>query len=301
MTLQQKDFDGLVERGLSTMRVDESGYTTYKYAKKVFYDNLWHLDPLLLECRGIVFDKDGVIAQRPFQKTFNVGENGTKLDDDKLYLVCEKVNGFMMAASYHNDELLVSTTGTTTSDFVELARKHLYHHSKLLDVMTGHQDLTYLFEVCDPSDPHIVQEEYGLHALGARNKETGRLIPSLWVPQDLDLHKPASRIMTGTEAKSLAKQVKHEGFVLYDPYSYKPEAKIKSPHYLGKKAFMRMGQKGCNMMFDHPEVFRQRLDEEFYQLLDDLRATFTKNRWLSFKEVERRELIERYFKSGGKF
>jgi len=48
-----------------------------KYARKVFYDNLWEVHPLLKECRGLVLDLDNNVVAHPFTKVFNIGENGT--------------------------------------------------------------------------------------------------------------------------------------------------------------------------------------------------------------------------------
>lgn len=88
---------GLVDQKLVTSKVDERGYQIFKYHRKVFYKNLWHLDGALLEARGIVFDKNNKIIQRPFLKIFNLGENGHDLYGNQYYVVSEKVNGFMGA------------------------------------------------------------------------------------------------------------------------------------------------------------------------------------------------------------
>lgn len=80
--------DDLVDKGLVTSRYyPDLGLKIYKYARKVFYNNLWHLSPRLLECRGIVVGNEGNVVAWPFTKVFNLGENSTNLPDSKLVLL----------------------------------------------------------------------------------------------------------------------------------------------------------------------------------------------------------------------
>src|SRR5574343_866850 len=154
--------DDLVERKLVVAKDVGNGCTMYKYHRKVFYDNLWHIDERLLECRGIIIDKDRMIVQRPFKKVFNYGENKTLVPHDKEVIAVRKVNGFMCAVSD-----VVSTTGSTTSKFVDIAKKYVH------EVPSSH---TWLFEICDESDPHIISEQYGAYLIGARDKVNGSLL-----------------------------------------------------------------------------------------------------------------------------
>lgn len=294
MKLNNQDFDDLVDGNLVTRRTDERGFSTYKYKNKVFYKNLWHKHPLLLEARGVVFDADGEVVNRPFKKAFNIGENGTKIDPDRFYCAVRKINGFMAAASIHNGELVVSTTGTTTSEYAKLARNYVEPYKEHIS-MTH----TMIFEVCDPSDPHIVEEEAGLYLLGIRSKHTGELtsqnIVRKWARQDFgkDIEY---EILSGYNILNKVRDVKHEGFALYDIATHEMVAKIKSPHYLSKKAMMRMGGSGANWMFDNPASFRmKRLDEEFYDVQQYILDNYSKEDWLGAKEQDRRKVIEEYF------
>lgn len=297
MKLNQKDFDDLVEQGLVQKRFDKGcGYTTYKYKNKVFYKNLWHKSPLLLEARGLVFDADGFVAQRPFKKVFNIGENGTELQKDKLYKVVRKVNGFMAAASWQNGwNFLVSTTGTTTSKYADLARKRIMQDT----FWHGFSDNdTYIFEIADESDPHIVPEESGVYLLGVREKDTGHLLRQLTlkkISEHIECKLPDSYDMIGSEILEEIKTVEHEGFAIYDYDTNEFIAKIKSPHYLSKKAMMRMGTNKANWMFDNPESFKKTmLDEEFYEICGTILG-LGKEYWLNLDEQDRRKVIEEYF------
>lgn len=295
MKLQQSDFDNLVNQGLVQKRMDSRGYSTYKYKNNVFYKNLWYKSPLLLEARGLVFDSDGEIAQRPFRKVFNIGENGTKLQKDKLYKVVRKVNGFMACASWHNGDLLVSTTGTTTSEYADLATTVMMNY---IDVHKFNYLDTFIFEIVDESDPHIVPEVSGPYLIGVREKDTGLLLRNLTlksIAANLGCRMPEDFDMTGSEILENIKDVKHEGFAIYDYDTNEFVAKIKSPHYLSKKAMMRMGTNKADWMFDNPKSFKQTmLDEEFWGICGTILG-LGKEYWLSLEEQDRRKFIEEYF------
>lgn len=286
----------LVDRGLVTRKVDDNGYQTFKYHRKVFFKGLWNLDDALLDARGTVFDKDNKIAQLPFKKIFNLYENGMDIYDDDWYVVSTKINGFMGAVSNHQDHILVSTTGSTTSDFVALIKKHLSFEQ--YSAVAVYKDYTFLFEVCDRTDPHIVEEEEGAWLIGARNKHTGDMMPLK------DLSKIAKIFnfkwkgydhMLGKDIREEAKRVQHEGFVVYEGDGMTPVLKIKSPHYLSKKALMRMGKNSVNSMYDHPLKFIERLDEEFYGIFHWILFNYEREEWAALNEQERRTILEDYF------
>ncbi len=287
------DFSDLVDQKLVTRKDIGNGLYLYKYARKVFYDNLWHLDDRLLEARGIVTDAEGNIVVWPFTKVFNRFENGTDVDRDQTIVAVRKVNGFMACATRHPSlGLLVTTTGSSDSEFVEMARGYIDSLDKhLMDVNT-----TYIFEVCDPSDPHIVEEKQGIYLIGMRNLYSGGMCEE-W---KLDEHakyirarRPEHEVMRFSELTALVKSVEHEGFMVRS-LTGETLMKIKSPHYLSKKALMRMGKRAVDQMFDNPEQFRQRLDEEFYGLFDRILQGWDKERWSGIDEQARRYWIERY-------
>ena len=121
--------DDLVAKNLVTKKTYTegpfAGLSVLKYKNNVFWDNLWHTDSRLLECRGMVVDAEDNVVIWPFTKIFNRFENGTDLPPDQQVVCIRKVNGFMATAAIHKDNLLVSTTGTLDSEFSELARKYL--------------------------------------------------------------------------------------------------------------------------------------------------------------------------------
>lgn len=284
--------DDLVEQGLVKKKTYTQGVykglSVLKYTRKVFFKNLWHLDERLLECRGTVVDEEDNVIVLPFKKVFNLHENGTEVELDRIVEIPTKVNGFMAAVT--NTEkygLIVSTTGTLDSEYAKLARKHVPY--TILNTK-----FTYLFEVCDSSDPHIVEEEEGAYLIGARNLDTGVLLNE----EVLDRISPKRpKVTTKVFSKVLEdiKTVKHEGFMVRDAATGEVLAKCKSPYYLVKKALLRMGSKRESIMFNHPEDFKQQIDEEYYDLHKYIIDTYTLEEYISFTQEERRTIFEEYY------
>jgi len=280
-----------------------------KYTKKVFYDNLWTEE--LLECRGTIVDKDYNVVSRPFTKVFNYLENGTTIDPDTECVCVRKLNGFLSAVTIYKNKLLISTTGSIDSEFVDLAKKQLEPYLSEIERQIGKEYagyLTCIFEIIDKSDPHIVEEEEGAYLIGMRD--------NYWDSRSLDefeldfwadaigCKRPEWKIAKFSDILEEVKTVKHEGFMVYsvagDTYSKRSDdpvtaLKIKSPYYLSKKALMRMGSNQVGKMFDKPEEFKKRLDEEFYAIFKYIISSFTKEHWASLTEQERRKIIEGYF------
>lgn len=115
----------LVNRGLATMKNDGK-YTTFKYARKAMYEYLWFEVPDLMECRGHVYDNaTHELVQAAPRKSFNYLERGWWANASRTTQVemYKKINGYMACATIHNGELVVSTTGTTTSDYAKWAKE----------------------------------------------------------------------------------------------------------------------------------------------------------------------------------
>jgi len=288
--------DDLVEQGLVRKKTYTEGkyrgLSVLKYTKKVFFKNLWHLDERLLECRGTVVDEEDNVIVLPFKKVFNLGENGTKVDPEREVVCPVKVNGFMLAVT--NTEkygLIVSTTGTLDSEFAELGRKWVDTLNKEELLLNG----TYLFEVCDKTDKHIVEEDEGIYLIGAQWNYESNLV----VESTLDIHAEmlgAKRPKVITCAfKDLDMKVKHEGFMIRDYFTGEVLAKTKSPFYLVKKALLRMGGKRANLMFNHPKAFKQQIDEEYYDLHEYIIDKYSLEEYINFTQDERRTIFEEYF------
>ena len=250
---------------LVSMKPAGDGIFVLKYKKRVFFDGLWN--DYLEECRGTIVDEDFNVVTRPFTKIYNYGveAKAPKLSDDTIVTAYRKVNGFMVAVTWHNGDILVSTTGTTDSDYVKMARE-LIDVKVYREVCKQHQGITFMFECVHELDPHIVPELPGMYLLGYRENTWDSI--SFPDPDVLDeladqfgaYRVKSTRLSIGTLVKAV-KLVKHEGFVAYtaDGQSFK----IKSPHYLINKWMARNPRTEKLMRKD----IKQSIDEEYYPLL----------------------------------
>lgn len=237
------------------------------------------------------------VKSNPTADNYGVEKEAPVFDDSEEVYVFRKVNGFMVAVTYHNDKLIVSTTGSLDSEFVGIAMKHIEKSMNFIQDLKYMPEYTAMFECCDPSDPHIVDEAPGLYYIGLRNKISGVLhlgtVKTVNKETGLCLNHwnivPVEQfVCTVGELKEKAKTVKHEGFVFYNEKGI--GAKIKSPYYLTKKALMRKNIDKL-MAMDAKEF----LDEEFYPLIDWIREVDREN-FAVLDEIARREYIENWFK-----
>lgn len=241
-----------------------------KYNRKVFYNNLWHLDPNLVESRGHVVDSQGKLVVNPPTKVFNYLENGTTIDPNEECLVVDKINGFMACLTYNKDldEVLVSTTGSLDSDYCDMARDYLSYAIK--QVKEIKYKFTLFFEVCHHNDPHIIPENIGAYLLGIRGlQDSGPYKTTLRNQKDLDLFASIMRVSRPrwymckfSQILENIKTCKHEGYMVYGLDSG-TVLKLKSPYYLALKAIARKA--------DILTLNKTRVDEEYYPLLNHLK------------------------------
>lgn len=254
---------------LVTMRETSPGLFVLKYKRNVFYDNLWN--DYLEECRGTIVDGDFNVVSRPFTKIYNYGveARSPKLADDVRVSAYRKINGFMVAVTWHNDDLLISTTGSTDNDYVNMARS-MIDLDKYRHVCRTWHGTTFMFECCHVDDKHIIEESPGMYLLGYREKSWDSkidLTPSLLRMLTVDFGSRSVELfnLTMGELVALAKKVKHEGFVFYGPDG--DSAKIKSPFYLTNK-WMARNPRTDKLL---TKEFKEQIDEEYYPLLDHIR------------------------------
>ena len=88
-----------------------------KYRRVVFFKGLWN--DFLEDARGTGIDKDFNVVSRPFRKIYNYGVEALapKIDAEEMVYAFRKINGFMVAMTWHDNDVLVSTTGSIDSDF----------------------------------------------------------------------------------------------------------------------------------------------------------------------------------------
>jgi hypothetical protein len=277
----------LVMRGLATLKNDGK-YTTFKYARKAMYEYLWYQVPNLLECRGHVYSNaTKVLVQAAPRKSFNYLERGywKEMPLNTPVELYKKINGYLACATLHDGELLVSTTGTTTSDYAMWAKELILQHWHLYDAAI-YSDITTLFEVVVPQDPHIVKERQGLHFLGSRNKESGNFTPF-----------GEAILCTLEQALEIAKSDRGEGFMMYPmkadgTYDYNNCCKLKTDYYVGKKKLMRMTAKNVEIMYKNGFETANTLPDMWYDVPRMIVSTVDKNTWLDMSDQQRRVILE---------
>jgi RNA ligase len=254
-----------------------------KYKNKVFYESLW--TPELQEMRGLVVDKDWNVIVRPFSKIFNRFENGTDIPGDEEVIAVRKINGFLGCATLTEKYgLIISTTGSLDSEFAILAEKHLSKYANQLLV-----GWTYLFEIVDVSDPHIINEIPGAYLIGIRSH---KLQNGLLSEGQLDNEaknfsclRPDWFRTRFDKIVEMTDRCRHEGFVVYGENT---TLKIKSPYYLVKKLFSRVNpEKIDDQWLDTAKTW---IDEEYYPLVEHIRAN--KDAFIQLTPQERRDFME---------
>lgn len=258
-----------------------------KYHRKVFYKNLW--TPELCEMRGLVVDADWNVVVQPFTKVFNRFENGVDIALDETVTVVEKINGFMAAATNTwKHGLVISTTGSLDSDFADMARENIQHvdHDKFK------KGYTYLFEIVDPRDPHIIDQISGAYLIGVRNISTGLMLSEYEldvIAAQLELMRPLWTICSFSDVVEDVKLVKHEGYMVYGGSA---SLKIKSPYYLTKKLFARIRSDKLQSPQFWTDSVKQRIEEEYYPLADYIQQNL--ETFVSLDEQQRLDFMEQF-------
>lgn len=279
----QEELKQFVTANPKLVKMRPAGDSIYvlKYSKSVFYDNLWN--EYLEECRGTIVDEDFNLVSRPFTKIYNYGieKKAPVLDSSTKVTAYRKVNGFMVSMTWHKEDVLVSTTGSTDSDYVTMAKEIMLNHAPWEDWQLALssadcQGMTFMFECVHPKDPHIIPEETGMYFLGWRENSwdskvrgfDAALVWSIFAGGTLRCLAPESFQTTIGDLVKLSKVVRHEGFVFYTEDNQ--SAKIKSPYYLTSKWVARNPR--TDKLVDIKNDIKKSLDEEYYPLVDAIRA-----------------------------
>lgn len=255
-----------------------------KYTKKAYYDNMFADYPMLNQARGHVFDAmTGEILVRPFDRL----EHSTT--EDGPYTIVEKINGFLGHATITKDGTwLIGTTGTITgisgegaasNDYVEMFRDKLTP-AIVRTIEESGGGFTYLFEVVDVNDPHIVIETPGLYLIGARQVSTGFVIDELAldeVAKRMRIRRP--RWHSGITKEELSFRIASsllEGYVVRsDKPLWEPLFKAKTNWYTAAKILARGKEARMEVAVNLAPIFGLRIEkvgkEAFYAMPEEER------------------------------
>jgi hypothetical protein len=267
------------------------GIYVLKYKRRVFYDALWN--EYLEECRGTIIDEDYDIVSYPFTKIYNYGVEAKApvLSPDTPVTAWRKVNGFMAAITWHNGDILVSTTGSTDSPYVAMIRE-LIDEDRYRSVCSQYPTKTFMFECVHRNDPHIIPEKEGMYLLGYREKswDSSTDYQDLFnLAMKFGCMTPELFNTTVGELVALSKRVKHEGFVFYTEDGQ--SAKIKSPYYLINK-FVARNPRTDKLMNSQ---IKQTIDEEYYPLIDYIQANIVE--FTAMTEQERLAWVRNFLEN----
>lgn len=130
----------------------------YNYTPKVQYENLW--DEITLSCRGKIFDKDGFEITRPLRKFFNIEEKRYKPTED--WEVLDKVDGSFISLHKYQEQLILASRGSFTSDHVGWAKQVIAQIEKetgYIVLNNLREGWTYCLELVWPENRVVV--DYG--------------------------------------------------------------------------------------------------------------------------------------------
>ena len=184
--MNYKSFEQLANEGtlLKNKNADKT-LTLFRYKTGI---SNWS-DPTIRQSRGIVFDNDGRVVVRPYDKFFNYHqykwletENAenlssnmtllqkkevqrmTEWEDNKPFRVEEKLDGSLMCVSVLNNELLVTASGSIDGEhsqyFYNMLKEKfsVVELEKLKEMIKGK---TAIFEYIHPNiDPKVVEYDY---------------------------------------------------------------------------------------------------------------------------------------------
>ena len=130
----------------------------------VFIDSeLWR-DEKNLEARGLVFDENGSIVCRPFEKFFNLNENQFTQYNDLDFTGAEyyeKVDGSMVTPVVFGDKIYFKTKKSFYSEVAQSCQQDFGDNKKLIEfcMYMKRLNMTPIFEYTSPSNRVVV--DYG--------------------------------------------------------------------------------------------------------------------------------------------
>jgi RNA ligase len=188
----------------------------YNYTNKAQFDKAWQEYPQLLECRGLILDKDNNYIARPFAKFFNIEEH-QELPEFNYFEITDKLDGSLIIVSWYKGEMIVSTRGSFDSEQAIQAKEMLKDSLGLLNK----EGYTFLFELVGKKNQIVVnyEEDYKLVLLAIIENKTNQEFSRITLDiasavYDFDVVKQFDGIKDFRECREILKRDNAEGFVV---------------------------------------------------------------------------------------
>jgi len=227
-------------------------------------------DPIVIECRGLILDKEYNVISRSFCRFFNLGEapdTQAHLDWNKA-VVFDKMDGSLIKLYHWNGEWRFATRGTAFAEsdcmgfgitFNELCLKA--SNAEDMDELQRYclnaeldPEVTYILELtCRENRVVTVYEGTKLHFLAARNNKTGEFVSVdrfkthyLMGWEDVKQFSFSDPVSCVKAAESLPNL--QEGYVVYQDGI--PVCKVKSPAYVAVHHLRGNGTPNINRVME---------------------------------------------------
>ena len=289
------------ERGLITKQSHPTlPLTIWNYTEKVQYENLW--DEITLRCRGLITDNStGKVIVEPFKKFFNYEELvADRIPDARIpskgdyVYVQEKMDGSLGILFYYEDEWIMATRGSFTSDQA-IKGLEIVKNNYFLDAFL--REYAYLVEIIYPENRIVV--DYRKEKVTFLSVVLNRNFEGWNISGDSELHWTTANSIfkcIGIKKKDIVKTEQHfnfsdelyqllkskneknkEGYVLrYQPGNFR--MKIKFEDYVRLHKIMTNlsttavwevllnGQNMDSILKDVPDEFYQKIREYEHKL-----------------------------------
>jgi hypothetical protein len=289
------------ERGLITKQSHPTlPLTIWNYTEKVQYENLW--DEVTLKCRGLITDNStGKVIVEPFKKFFNYEELvADRIPDARIpskgdyVYVQEKMDGSLGILFYYEDEWIMATRGSFTSDQA-IKGLEIVKNNYFLDAFL--REYAYLVEIIYPENRIVV--DYRKEKVTFLSVVLNRNFEGWNISGDSELHWTTANSIfkcIGIKKKDIVKTEQHfnfsdelyqllkskneknkEGYVLrYQPGNFR--MKIKFEDYVRLHKIMTNlsttavwevllnGQNMDSILKDVPDEFYQKIREYEHKL-----------------------------------
>lgn len=231
-----------VENKAEFVVIDKGEFTVIDY---VYQDKNTFDEPELMECRGIKFDREGLILARPPRKFFNYGERGADLPTHRPHVITEKMDGSLVHPTLLERRLFFHTRKGHT-DVARKAERHVLsspqHGYQEFCIKMLNDGYTPSFEYTGPNNRIVLRyEQEALTLFMMRHTIDGTVYPyqqleNVAKPYGVPVIRQAAVSLSVSGVEAFVRHTRAledaEGYVIYFDDGYM--VKIKAEDYVLK-------------------------------------------------------------------